>query len=312
MGLGWNWGLGLGVNVVLTGCSGVGGASVGEVPVASPAPTPTPSPAAKLTYSLQRSPQAVVHILRVPAQSQFTVRVAAADQLQTVEQFAVKKGAIAVLNAGFFDPVNQKTTSPILIEGRSVGQPEANERLMGNPDLVPYLDKILNRSEFRQLRCGGATVYDIALRQALPPTNCQVEAAIGGGPQLLPTDTAAIEGFIEVQNGQLVRDALGYQRPNARSAVGILANGDVLLVMAAQIPGQGRSSGVALPELAAILREQGAVKAMNLDGGSSAGMYYQGELFYGQVSEAGVPVERAVKSVLWVAAPAPKTEKPGN
>lgn len=306
------WFLGVGLGVVLTGC-GAGGPGGPTSGAATPPPTPTPTPAT-LKYSLVRSPGAIVHVLRIPTQSEFVVRVAMAPQLQTVEQFAAKTGAVAVINGGFFDPANQKTTSPITIDGQSVAQPEANERLMGNPDVVPYLDKILNRSEFRQLRCGAKVVYDIALRQALPPAACQVEAAIGGGPQLLPTDTAAIEGFVEVQNGRLVRDALGYQRPNARSAVGILPSGDVLFVLAAQVPGQGRDSGVSLPELAAILRQQGATKAMNLDGGSSAAMYYQGELFFGQVNEAGAPVERAVKSVLWVTAPKPNsgTTKPGN
>jgi exopolysaccharide biosynthesis protein len=46
------------------------------------------------------------------------------------------------------------------------------------------------------------------------------------------------------------------------------------------------------------LKEQGAVKAMSLDGGSSSGLVYQGQVHYGKFNKDGSPVIRPVKSVL--------------
>jgi exopolysaccharide biosynthesis protein len=39
---------------------------------------------------------------------------------------------------------------------------------------------------------------------------------------------------------------------------------------------------------------------MNLDGGSSAALYYGGETIYGKVNESGEAVQRPVKSALLV------------
>lgn len=283
-----------------------------QSPLQAPASTVAPAPQLEktLSYSLQRLPRAIVHVLRVPAQSQFVVNVGIAKQVQTVEEFATGSGAIAVLNGGFFDPANAQSTSSVIVQGQLAAQPEENARLMNNPELLPYLDRILNRSEFRQYRCGATLVYDITLRQALPPPNCQVEAAIGGGPQLLPNDTSVSEGFLDVQNGQVLRDALGRNQPNARSAVGIAQDGSVVYFLVSQLPESPAQSGLSLPELAAVMKQLGIEKGMNLDGGSSASMYYQGEVFYGKLSESGQPVSRPVKSVLMVQTV--KNEKPGT
>lgn len=59
-----------------------------------------------------------------------------------------------------------------------------------------------------------------------------------------------------------------------------------------------------LTELATWLRSQGVETALNLDGGSSASLYYRGQANYGKLDRAGNPVRRSVKSVLLVT-PAP-------
>jgi exopolysaccharide biosynthesis protein len=47
----------------------------------------------------------------------------------------------------------------------------------------------------------------------------------------------------------------------------------------------------------------GAVKAMNLDGGSSASLYYNGRAIYGRVDQAGKKIIRPIKSILSVIKP---------
>lgn len=255
-----------------------------------------------IRYESRTLPSSVVHTLLLPAPSQFSVTLALSPELDTVENFAQKYQAIAVLNGGFFDPVNHKSTSKVIQTGRLVADPRLNSRLMSNPDNAPYLDKILNRTEFRQYLCGQTVRYEIALHSQPTPKGCQLIDAIGGGPRLLPEITLQKEGFLEVTNGQVIRDVLGSSQPNARTAVGITRDGSVIWVMVAQKPEAPTSSGMSLPALADFMKTIGVESAMNLDGGSSSSLYYRGKTFYGKVNRAGNQVKRPVKSVLLVQA----------
>ena len=300
----------MGVMLAILISSGLGActhtASSSAPPMASLNPTVTPSPK-PLEYRVHRLPRSDVHILTIPAQSPYEVTVAIAPQLQTVEAFAKQHQAIAVLNGGFFDPQNQKTTSAVIVDAQQVAKPEDNERLMTNPDLLPFLDKILNRSEFRRYVCsntGSATMqpYAIARRQELPPPECQLQVALGAGPRLLPVFTGEPEGFLVKDKNTVVRDALGSQQGNARSAIGLRGDGSVVLVMAAQRPDVATKSGLSLPELAEFMQTLGVKQGLNLDGGSSASLFFQGETVYGKVNDQGQAIARPVKSVLLVKA----------
>jgi exopolysaccharide biosynthesis protein len=112
----------------------------------------------------------------------------------------------------------------------------------------------------------------------------------------LPDSTAIEEGFFDPATG---RDAIGSQSANARSAVGITAEGAIVLVMVAQLPG-GSPSGLSLPDLANLMAERGVVQALNLDGGSSATLIANGTPHYGRLNQSGEWVQRPVKSILWV------------
>ena len=60
------------------------------------------------------------------------------------------------------------------------------------------------------------------------------------------------------------------------------------------------NSGMSLSELASFLSKLGVVKAMNLDGGSSSALSYQGQIVYGRLDREGNEVKRPLKSVLLV------------
>jgi exopolysaccharide biosynthesis protein len=250
---------------------------------------------AEAEYKVFDRANSVAHVLTIPRRSRYIVRPFVSDTLETVAQVGAKTGAIAVLNAGFFDPTNQKTTSHIVINGREVANPKENERLVNNPKLLPYLDAILNRSELRIYDCGKTVRYDIVLHQAPMLAGCQLKQSMGGGPQLLPVDTSAQEGFTDTQNGTLVRDAIGSVQPNARTAVGLKADGSLIWLMVAQKMSQ---SGMTLAEVAHFLRDLGAVKALNLDGGTSSSLYYQGKALYGKRDDSARVIPRSVKSAL--------------
>lgn len=266
----------------------------------APSTAVVPSREQAIRYESHILPQSVVHTLLIPVQKQFALVPVVAEALAPIENFAQKYGAIAVLNGGFFDPKNQKTTSNIVQQGKLVADPNQNERLMHNPDNAPYLELILNRTEFRHYLCGQTTRYDIALHKAPPLAGCQLVDAIGGGPRLLPEMTAVQEGFLDYANGKVIHDALGSNQPNARTAIGITRDGSIVWVMVAQKQEAPITSGMSLPALAEFMKTLGVEQAMNLDGGSSSSLYYQGRIFYGRVNKQGNWVKRPVKSVLLV------------
>ncbi len=259
-----------------------------------------------IRYERRILKQSEAHILFVPSQSEFVVTPVVSQNLETIEKIAQKNQAIATINGGFFDPNNQKTTSNIIIQGKLVANPKENERLVNNPDLKFYLNQIFNRTEFRRYACktglaenskANSTVrYDIAFHNDPLPPGCQLVDALGGGPQLLPDLTLVQEGFVDAAKS---RDALGSTQLNARSAVGITRDGSIILVMISQKP-KASLSGISLPALADFLKSLGAEKAMNLDGGSSSSLYYNGKTFFGKVDLEGNSVKRPIKSVLLV------------
>lgn len=263
------------------------------------APTPAAASLARLEYKSYALPNSTVHTLKLPVDSRFEVTPALSDTVETPAAIARREGAIAALNGGFFDPENQKSTAYIVLNGQQVADPTQNERLMNNPDLTPYLDKILNRSEFRQYQCGDRRQYAIALHRATIPSGCELINALGGGSRLLPAITVQEEGFVAYTNGTISRDALGSYQPNARTAIGITRDRSILWVMVAQKP-KDAASGMTLQALADFMKTLGVEQAMNLDGGSSSSLYYDGKSAYGKVDEAGKPLIRPVKSVLLV------------
>jgi hypothetical protein len=265
-------------------------------------------PTSPATLSLEQNafPGGTLYSLRVPADSPYQIVPVLSEKLAGIEAPAWKaKKPLFIINGGFFDPQNSLTTSYVSQDGALVGDPRLNSRLIDNPKLAPYLPKILDRSEFRIYRCqaeGGLKLrYDIVRHSADIPADCRLQSAIGAGPVLLPQVMDYEEGFVDYNaQGKISRDPIGVCAKNARSAVGLTQQGDVILVMGAQDPAKPKNSGFDLREMASLLKSRGAVKALALDGGSSSGIWYQGKPFYGKFSTDASPVKRPVKSVLMV------------
>jgi hypothetical protein len=260
---------------------------------------PQPDLTQTIEYRTYSTPKGIAHVLKVPTET-FEVFPVVADGVAQLEEFAQTSGAIAGVNGGFFDPVNQQTTSHIVVQGKVVADPTQNDRLMTNPEMIPYLDQILNRSEFRRYQCGQEIQYDITAHLDPVPRGCELYASLGAGPRLLPELSLTEEAFAEIVNGEFVRDAIGSRFPNARTAIGITETGEILFVMASQLSEAPTDSGMTLPELAEWMGTLGASQAMNLDGGSSSALYYQGQTQYGRVNADGDRIQRPVKSVLLV------------
>src|SRR5262249_9072396 len=93
-------------------------------------------------------------------------------------------------------------------------------------------------------------------------------------------------------------DPIGVCSRNARSAVGLTAAGDVILMMRAQSPAQPNNSGFTLADIAGLMKARGAAKAMSLDAGSSSSLVFNGKSIFGKVNKDGNFVKRPIKSVL--------------
>ncbi len=251
------------------------------------------------------APRAYVYVVTIPPG--YSVEVAVSEELKTVEDFAADTGALAVLNGGFFDPSNGQTTSFVKVNGALVADPRENRRLMDNPDLVPYIGQILNRSEFRRYDCRDRIRYDITFHNESVPDGCTLQSALGAGPQLLPNDTSQAEGFTDYVDDVLIRDAIGSQQRNARSAIGIKSDGTLVWLMVAQTD---PANGMTLAELAEFMTTLDIYKALNLDGGSSSSLYAAGvasdsqpQTYYGRLNQSGQSIQRPVKSVLFISEP---------
>lgn len=237
------------------------------------------------------------HVVVIPRGEE--VAIAATEALQPLAAFIAEENVKFGINAGFFDPQNGKTTSHIIIDGKVVGDPADNERLVGNPNLAPYMAQILNRSEFRIYHCANERPrYDITFHDAPIPADCEINSAVGAGPQLLPEDTSEIEAFTDYEGGELIRDAIGSRQLNARSAIGLDAQGVAYLMM---IEKTASSTGARLSDMAEFAAALGVTKLLNLDGGSSSGLYAEPNQFYfGRVDADNKPIQRPIKSAVVV------------
>ena len=117
----------------------------------------------------------------------------------------------------------------------------------------------------------GATItVDIAV----PELPGKVVGMVGGGPlilkdgEILGPERARVEGeFME----------RFYPQRHPRTAIGLKEDGKTVIAMV--VDGRrDHSRGVTLDELAELMKEKGAVTAMNLDGGGSSTMVVQGEI----------------------------------
>jgi len=258
--------------------------------------------------SLERKeiPQGTFYSLKISPRSIYRLHLGLSPKLHTVDspfwESLTPQKPLFIINAGFFDPANQLTTSFLTQDSVRVGNPKLNPHLMENPKLKPYIPQILNRSEFRVYRCDASRQqFEIAWHQAPIPIDCVLESAIGAGPLLLPQRTDKEEGFVDFDTqGRRVRDPIGVDAANARSAIGLTSEGDAVLVMVAQHP--DGSGGVNLAELSGLLQQEGVVRALALDGGSSSSLRYKDEVIWGKINSKGQAVRRPVKSV-WLVVP---------
>lgn len=189
------------------------------------------------------------------------------QNLTTNKDVYTSTKAKLVVNAGFFDVKNQQTVSYVTIDNKVVLDPTKNSNLMSNQLLKPYLNKILNRSEFRILTCGDDTKYDIASHNDPVPTGWVIKHAIQGGPMLAPDLRLEEEFFVLKKDGKIVSQSASSLKKFARTAIGIKANDIYIIIATTQAP-------MSLEEVSCLAKTLNLEKAMAFDGGGSTSLDY--------------------------------------
>lgn len=214
-------------------------------------------------YRIVQDPQGVYIVEVNTSKSRAKLLPVCVSELETNNDVFKRLNPRFVVNAGFFDPKNQKTVSYVTIDGQVVLDPKENENLMNNEALKPYIDKILNRSEFRILEDEkGRIVYDIAHHNDEVAEGYKIKHSIQAGPMLFPDLKLEDEFFVLIRDGKIISESASSLHKYARTAIGIRENNVYLFIITNDSP-------MNLEEVADLARKWGMEKAMAFDGGGS-------------------------------------------
>ena len=229
-----------------------------------------PVPASRGTDKIEITNNKGLYIIRIPKERNSNIRPYVTKSLTFNKDVFAKTNAELVINAGYFDPNNKKTSSYVVIDKKLVLDPTTNKSLMTNSSIKPYLNLVLNRSEFRVLDCHGQVKYDIAAHNARAPFRCEIKHSVQAGPMIYPDLRLSREYFVmKDKDGKVTRDSITALKKCARTAIGI-KDGDVYIIIA------NIYHKLTLPALYKICEDLGLEKAMNFDGGGSTSLNYRG------------------------------------
>ena len=202
------------------------------------------------------------------------IQFISSSNLITNREAHLKSGSLFTINAGFFDPKNQKTISYIINEYQTVEDPVFNTDFMMNSNFRRYLKPILNRSEFRVLDCDDKLKYEIASHNSKVDFLCSIRTSAQGGPQLLPTLRLEEEVFIVKDSyGNIVRESASVLHKAPRTLIGIksLPKGEQelhIFIVTNEHP-------MDIYEARDLCASYGLDSAMAFDGGSSTSLDYK-------------------------------------
>lgn len=209
------------------------------------------------------------------------IKFVSSEALITNKEAHLKAGAELTVNAGFFDPNNQKTISYVVMDRNIVADPLFNENLLMNPTLRKNIDKIINRSEFRVVECDSKYHFEIVPHKTPVDFACNIETSAQGGPMLLPELRLEEEFFVvKNQEGKVIRESASVLERVARTIIGIKGDDIHILIITNKNP-------KTIYEARDLCKNLGLDRAMAFDGGSSTSMNYKNSLDVTSTRDAG-------------------------
>lgn len=174
----------------------------------------------------------IYHITIDGKKAEKKLKFVASEKLMTNKEAHLKSGAKLTVNAGFFDPKNQKTISYIVTDRNTSVDPLLNENLLQNTILRKNINKIINRTEFRVVDCDGKTHYEITPHDTKLDFACNIVTSAQGGPMLLPDLRLEEEFFIlKDENGNIIRESASVLEKTARTIIALKDNNIHILII---------------------------------------------------------------------------------
>lgn len=234
----------------------------------------------------------IYHIVLKGEKIKKRIKFISNDSLITNREAHNRAKARLTINAGYFDPNNQKTISYIVLDRNTIEDPIMNSAILDNSVLRKNLDKILNRTEFRVVECqNGKLHYEIVPHNSNVDFGCNIITSAQAGPLVYPQLRLEEEFFIVKKDGEVVRESCSVLHKTARTVIG-LKNGEAhILIITDEHP-------MDLYEVHEYVKKLGWDRAMTFDGGSSTSMNYLKK--YDVVSTKGDGAGRSLKSFMIV------------
>ena len=220
------------------------------------------------------------------------VKFISSESLITAKEAHNRAKAKLTVNAGYFDPENQKSISYIVSDRNTVDDPLFNENLLRNPYLMKNLDKIINRTEFRVVECDNRKYhYEIVPHKSSVDFGCNIITSAQGGPLVYPQLRLEEEGFITKNKaGEIIRESCSVLHKTARTIIGLKGDDAHILIITDKHP-------MDMYEVHDYVKSLGWDRAMAFDGGSSTSMNYLNKY---SVTSVGDGAGRSLKSFLIV------------
>ena len=216
----------------------------------------------------------IYHIILTGNKVKKNMQFVSSSNLITNSEAHNNARSLLTINAGFFDPKNQKTISYIVNDYQIVEDPLFNENFMSNPVLRRNMRSILNRTEFRVLDCDGKLKYEIAQHNSNVDFLCSVKTSAQGGPQLLPNLRLEEEFFVvKDEVGNVIRESASVLHKVPRTVIGLKT--DSKGEQAVHIFIITNAHPMTLPEARDLCASYGLDSAMAFDGGSSTSLDYK-------------------------------------
>lgn len=235
----------------------------------------------------------IYHIVLKGEKIKKRIKFISNDSLITNKEVHKITGSRLTVNAGYFDPNNQKSISYIVTDRNTAEDPLFNESLLSNSLLRRHIDKITNRTEFRIVECyNGKMHYEIVPHKSPLDFGCTVITSAQGGPLVYPELRLEEEFFIlKNENGDIIRESCSVLHKTARTIIG-LKDGEIhILIITDKHP-------MDMYEVQEYVRQLKLDRAMAFDGGSSTSMNYLNK--YNVISTEAKDTGRSLKSFMVV------------
>lgn len=245
------------------------------------------APPIDITYN-----DGIYHIVLKGDKIKKNIKFISSDSLITNKEAHQKTGSRLTVNAGFFDPSNEKTISYIVTDRNISADPLFNENLLGKQIYRKNLDKILNRTEFRIVECyNGKLHYEIVPHKSSVDFGCTVITSAQGGPLIYPKLRLEEEFFIVKDGDNIIRESCSVLHKTSRTVIGLKGDEAHILIITDEHP-------MDMYEVQDYVKILGFDRAMGFDGGSSTSMNYLNK--YNVVSIKGDGAGRSLKSFMVV------------